>query len=575
MSKLLEYRTAALCSILLVICVIASRPILEMGLNDDWAYIWSARLLAQTGHVVYNGWETTMLGWQLYFGALFIKLFGFSFLVIRTSTLLISIATSVLVQRLFVRLGIGEWNSCIGTLTIVLSPLYLLLSYSFMSDVPGLLVLVFCIYACVRTIQAESDLAAITWLVLAALSNALGGTVRQISWLGVFIVVPCTIWLTRRRKGIVVVGVVAWAAGVAIVFLSMRWFKNQPYTISEPFFIKTAVMPHYIQPGIKVIQAVLAISLLVLPVLSAFLVRYPQQLKRRRSLAVAAGVTIVFLFMLVMRHRTAFDLFPFGTHYVTTRGVALPGVLGVRPIIFNTPARFAIMTLIVSSLLCFAGLLVRGHSRLWEMAELPRKDGLRVPDSNEMLILLGPLALASVGLLLTRGALFDRYYVSILVLLVVFIVRVYEFQVGGRLPTLSTVLVVLFALYGVATNHDFFSLGRARVAAADEIRAIGVPRSQIRGGFEYDGTTELEVSGYVNDPRIEKPAGAYRPMPAWDYSDPCSSWFSDHTPSIKQRYVLSYEDSCFMPSQFAPVPYRTWFPWREQKIYIRKVPVTQ
>lgn len=575
MSKLSRLKTAALCSLLLVLCVVACLPSLEMGLNDDWAYIWSARLLAVKGHVVYNGWETTMLGWQLYFGALFIKLFGFSFFVLRFSTLLVSIATCVLLQRLFVRLGINPWNSAIATLTIVLSPLFLLLSYSFMSDVPGLFVLVVCIYACLRTMQAKGDRGALIWVVFAALSNAVGGTVRQLGWLGVLVVVPCTIWLTRRRKGMVVGGSLAWVVSVGSVLLLMRWFKSQPYTISEPAFIKSNLMPHYIQPGIKIVQAVLAISLLVLPVMSAFLVRYPQHLRRRRNADLAAGTALAAFLMFAMRHRTIFESLPLGTHYVTTRGVALPGVLGLQPIVFSTPVRVGLMMLIVSSLLCFLGALVTRQSRVELPAAVQERNGWKVPSSSQTLTLLGPLTIASVALLVTRGALFDRYYLSILVLFVVLILRVYELRVGGRLPLLSTALVALFALYGIATTHDFFALGRARVAAADEVRAAGVPRSQIRGGFEYDGTTELEITGYVNDSRITKPVGAYRPMPPWDFSDPCASWFAEHTPSIQHRYVLAHDDSCFMTSRFAPVVYRTWFPWREQKIFIREVPTEQ
>jgi hypothetical protein len=50
-----------------------------MGLNDDWPYIWSARLLAEAGHIRYNGGASAMLGWQLYLGALFHKIFWFLF----------------------------------------------------------------------------------------------------------------------------------------------------------------------------------------------------------------------------------------------------------------------------------------------------------------------------------------------------------------------------------------------------------------------------------------------------------------------------------------------------------------
>jgi hypothetical protein len=87
----------------------------------DWSYIRSAQVLAQTGHIVYNGWAAPMLGWQLLLGAVFIKLFGFSFLVLRTVTVLIATLTAFLFHRILVRCGVNEYNSSIGTLTLALS----------------------------------------------------------------------------------------------------------------------------------------------------------------------------------------------------------------------------------------------------------------------------------------------------------------------------------------------------------------------------------------------------------------------------------------------------------------------
>src|SRR5579875_1597907 len=84
----------------LLVCMLIVRPWLQMGtIGDDVSYTRTAQLLAATGHVVYNGWATAMLGWQLYWGALFIKLFGFSFNVTRMSMLPIAMATAALSQR--------------------------------------------------------------------------------------------------------------------------------------------------------------------------------------------------------------------------------------------------------------------------------------------------------------------------------------------------------------------------------------------------------------------------------------------------------------------------------------------
>ena len=67
--------------------VLLAWPIGEIGHNDDWSYCFTAQKLAETGKLTFNGWATAMLGLQAYWGALFIKLFGFSFTVLRLSIL--------------------------------------------------------------------------------------------------------------------------------------------------------------------------------------------------------------------------------------------------------------------------------------------------------------------------------------------------------------------------------------------------------------------------------------------------------------------------------------------------------
>ena len=172
---------AIACALTLPLCALAIRPVVEMGVMDDWSYIRTVQALAHTGHIVYNGWSASILGWQLYLGALFARLFGDSFTIIRLSTLLVAMMTAYLTQRTLVRAGICEWNATIGTLGLVLSPVFLSVTFSFMTDISGLFCIVLCLYACLRALQAETDRAALAWICFAAISNALGGTVRQIA----------------------------------------------------------------------------------------------------------------------------------------------------------------------------------------------------------------------------------------------------------------------------------------------------------------------------------------------------------------------------------------------------------
>jgi hypothetical protein len=152
---------AIFCALAVLVCELVSRPYANMGICDDGPYMLVAQKLAATGHIAYNGWSAAMLIWQLYLGAAFIKLFGFSFTTVRMSTLLVAMALAIFLQRTMVRAGITERNATIGTLALVLSPLYLLLSVTFMSDIHGLFAIVLCLYGCLRALQAATPRAAI------------------------------------------------------------------------------------------------------------------------------------------------------------------------------------------------------------------------------------------------------------------------------------------------------------------------------------------------------------------------------------------------------------------------------
>jgi dolichyl-phosphate-mannose--protein O-mannosyl transferase len=127
-------------------CELISRPYVNMGVADDWPYILSANLLAKTGHIVYNGWAAPILGWQLYVGAAMIKLFGFSFTSVRMGTLLVAMVMAFLLQRILVQANISDRNATLGTLALVLSPLYLMLSVTYMTDIYGLFAILVCLY---------------------------------------------------------------------------------------------------------------------------------------------------------------------------------------------------------------------------------------------------------------------------------------------------------------------------------------------------------------------------------------------------------------------------------------------
>jgi len=91
--RFLAIRNGLACATLFTACFWISWPVAQMGFIDDWSFIKTAQVFARTAHLVYNGWSGPMLGWQVLWGALFIRLFGFSFMAVKLSILPIAIAS--------------------------------------------------------------------------------------------------------------------------------------------------------------------------------------------------------------------------------------------------------------------------------------------------------------------------------------------------------------------------------------------------------------------------------------------------------------------------------------------------
>jgi hypothetical protein len=536
------------CAVAIAVCVLASHPFLEMGFDDDFSYIWTAKALATTGHVVYNNWATAMLGWQLYLGALFIKVFGFSFSTVRFSVLLVAMVTGVLLQRLFIRLGVNSWNATLATLTLTTSPLYLPLAFSFMTDIPGFLAILVCVYCCVRAIQATSDRSTLVWLIFAAASNAIGGTARQISWLGVLVLVPSTAWVLRKRSGVLVLTGAVWVLSVGFIAGCMAWFKRQPNSVNEPLAVHFHFFSH----------KYLAIPLLTLPVLIAFLWHYPFRERWARVQAGIAAASIVIPIVLYralkaasFREHSKYLLAPFSDGEVTVKGFDIGSLAGTRPDVLPLWVQFGLTILTLSSLFAFLLFLINS-SRLRQKAGA----AVRPTISSAMLTkMLAPFTVAYLALMITRAAMFERYFLPMLFVLLVFALRFYQARVAPYLPKASVVLVALYAALGVVTLHDFIASSRARLEAADHLLSAGVPRSEIRAGFEYDGWTQIELAGHLA-PKKRTPQ-----LPK------CAHWWESDTPSINGRYELSYEKTCFPQSEFPAVEYQTWLPPHLQSIY--------
>jgi hypothetical protein len=167
------------------------------------------------------------------------------------------------------------------------------------------------------------------------------------------------------------------------------------------------------------------------------------------------------------------------------------------------------------------------------------------------LLLLFPLAVI---------VFFDRYLLEVVAVLLIYALRLHQERIDPRIPGLATATLVVIAILGVAGTHDLFAMARAEVRLTDAMQQAGIPRTEIRGGFDFDTVTEVNTAGYLNDPHLVNPPGAFHPLRT-DESGPCGDPFLVYLPAMSIKYVvMSGPRPCTVPTNFPAQSYRTWLP---------------
>jgi Dolichyl-phosphate-mannose-protein mannosyltransferase len=121
--------------VMLAVTWLAWAPI-EAPLIDDWTYAWSVEHFLQTGELRMLEWSAHYPLAQILWGALFSRLLGFSFAVLRLSTVVLAWAGLLAFYGTLRELGIRPLLAGLGTLLLWCNPVFFVLSHSFMTDVP-------------------------------------------------------------------------------------------------------------------------------------------------------------------------------------------------------------------------------------------------------------------------------------------------------------------------------------------------------------------------------------------------------------------------------------------------------
>ena len=172
--------------------LVALRPLQNTPFIDDWTYAWSVEHLLRTGELKILDWAVSQNVAQVLWGALFCAPFGFSFTALRLSTWVASLAGLVGLYTLLRELGARRADTLVGVALVAFYPVYFMLSFSFMTDVPFVAMVTWFFAALVRALKRHSTRA----LAAAALFACVAVAIRPVGVFlsGVLLLAPWPPW---------------------------------------------------------------------------------------------------------------------------------------------------------------------------------------------------------------------------------------------------------------------------------------------------------------------------------------------------------------------------------------------
>ena len=462
--------------------VIVVPPAGEFPIDDDWLYARTVQGLVERGRLEVPAWSAVSLVLQAYWGGLFTRLFGFSHTALRASTLVLA-AAAVVGTYLLLRDLLDSRRALLGALVLLANPLFVFLSYSFMSEIPFVSLAVWALFCWVRALRGsggERPAPGLGWLAAGAALAGGAYLVRQIgvalplAMLAALVLTGGRGVLRRPLQLVAVLGPFLPAVVLAAYFDQQRGpVRFDPFAWMLAFWAEHG-------PGMAaLVLARLAgtfstLGLFTLPLSVGMLLD-------RRALRLgpwrrwlAGGLLLALLVGFVLRVVTfgLRPLFPHVRNVLTPRGFLVFTYNDTLPESILVPD---------SVLLIVTGAAMLGAALL-ALAVVAAASGETIRSPAAVPLLFGLIAL---GISLVYQEFFDRYLTAILP--TALLVALLPLGRTRRTYPLALTGVALLAAWSIWWERDYLDRRAALWQAGLALIEQGIPPAQIDGTFEWNG----------------------------------------------------------------------------------------
>ena len=457
------------------------RPFQNTPFIDDWTYGWSVEWLLQHAELKILEWASHLNVVQVLWGALFCLPVGFSFTALRVSTWVLAVVCLWGLYWLLLELKISRQAALLGTATLGVNPIFFMLSFTFMTDVPFLALMMWASFAMVRAVctQRTRWLVAATVLACLAIGVRLVGVVIPVA-MAVVLLLHTERWGRHTGRVLLTVvpliflgGLLCWGTEHSQRTADIWQLKDAPVNRVQNLRYALPLLPWALVHGTAFLTGAVGVTLLPLS-----LACLPAGLQRGAT----ASIFVLGSSLLVLSLTDPSYIPPLSqgsTWSASELGATEPLVPGFHPLPFPSWWR-AVVTFMAGG--SAAILLAARHRRLSCPGEA----------------FLGWLTLGHFLLMMILWLFYDRYALVVLPLVIGLVL---SGEVSLR-PTLMLVFVAVFGGVSFVGVHDHLQYNQALWQAVDVLRQRGVPESDINGGYVVNGW--LQYAHPENAPRDEQ-----------------------------------------------------------------------
>ncbi len=469
--------------LVILLCWLIGISIVGVGgdfpLNDDWSYARGVYSWVEEGRLQLHTWPAMTLIAQLGVGALYCEIFGFSFEVLRWSTLVSSLLC-VLIFYLLLRKVTEVRVALFAALVLHVNALFFSLSFTFMTEVHFLFPLLAACLFFSRYLEARDTIS----LLLATLFSVYAVLVRQPG-----ILVPLAFGFvlllqakTVGRKFIALLPFLVSFGVLKYYYAWLRVYQPQVHKVGGAGELLTSLANKTFSSIQDIgVSLTLLVTLFVLPMTLLLLPSIKLDRVKKSLPGFALGIGLLLFLLIYGRFfPTGNVIYNLGLGPKLLQGVTMyPN--NVYPIIGTVlwDARYYL------ALASACGVLLLLLISLPFSRSLFRKTGTAHP----VLSIKWAMALLGMGyfvLVMIMSMFFDRYALTLLPCLLVIMIPA-RVRFKTVFSVLAVAALVINAGFSVGATHDYLSWNRARKEAYDHLRgAGGVPAAYIDAGFEWN-----------------------------------------------------------------------------------------